>query len=175
MTEKKIGKIWINGKLVYYPDYLKEACKPPKRRKRKKKGDKNDKRFIHGMGSKKRGVTPTYWTWQKIKNYYMFKKRTTGIDRPFHPAWLEDKTGFLNFLQDMGEKPSRSHKLRLLVKNDGHIPGNCIWKECGKVSIICRVCGVEFVKWRSKRDLAKYCSNKCKRERNPFKKRPLPQ
>lgn len=174
MTELKIGKAWINGKLVYYPDYIRELKKGYKKRKKKRKEGEKDGRFIHGMGSKKKGPTPTYLTWQKIKSYYRVKKRTTGIETPFHPEWLEPKTGFLNFLRDMGEKPSKKHKLRLLVSANGHVPGNCIWIEGGKVSVICPVCNTEFVALKCKRGIKKYCSYKCKMEIDGFKKRLSP-
>lgn len=61
---------------------------------------------------------------KKGKSYHNYGGRGIKVcDR-----WLEKKTGFSNFLQDMGLKPSKKHSLdRFPDNNDDYKPSNCRW------------------------------------------------
>jgi hypothetical protein len=88
--------------------------------------------LVHGHGSDKKGLTPTYITWRSMRSrcyrpqcngYHLYGGRgITVCDR-----WLEPKgQGFVNFLADMGERPEGMTLDR--VDNDGNYePGNCQW------------------------------------------------
>lgn len=92
-----------------------------------------EKRFKHGhAGGKNRKMSPEYRTWHRMK------KRCLDADHPDFEyyggrgitvcdRWLEpDGQGFINFLEDMGERPEG---LTLERKNNelGYLPENCVW------------------------------------------------
>lgn len=73
-----------------------------------------------------------YNTWRNITSrcgnkkhpeYYLYGGR--GIimcDR-----WKEKGKGFMNFAEDMGEKPSNIHSIDRIDVNENYEPGNCRW------------------------------------------------
>jgi hypothetical protein len=85
----------------------------------------------HGYG--KRGEHPEYKTWGDIKyrcynpEYPEFEyyggRGIVVCDR-----WLDKQNGFLNFLEDMGKKPSAEHSIdRYPNVNGNYEPANCRW------------------------------------------------
>lgn len=92
---------------------------------------RNNHKKIHGEGSwGKRTVE--FNTWQRIK-YRCYNPKAKEYSRyggrgiRVCDRWL-GKDGFLNFLQDMGRRPSSNHSLDRYPSNDGdYEPTNCRW------------------------------------------------
>jgi hypothetical protein len=88
---------------------------------------KSSNALRHGHAPKT-GTTKTYNAWMSMLNrctnrsqdsYYLYGGRgITVCDR-----WLL----FDNFLQDMGEPPSREHSLDRMNSELGYFPANCRW------------------------------------------------
>lgn len=89
--------------------------------------DRNKANATHGMWG-----TPEYTAWAnmiqrcynpKCEKYPDYGGRgITVCDR-----WLCPVNGFLNFLADMGPKPSRKHSIERKEVNDNYCPENCCW------------------------------------------------
>lgn len=90
----------------------------------------SEKKTQHGhAGSKTRDYSPTYQSWQNMKqrclnpnhsNYHKYGGKGISVcDR-----WLE----FRNFLADMGERPSKDYCLSRIDHGEGYFPGNVIWE-----------------------------------------------
>lgn len=88
--------------------------------------------YRHEMGTK-HGMagTPTYSSWHSII------MRCTNPDHPafrnygargisFCKEWTGPR-GFVNFLRDMGERPSLAYECDRKNNNDGYYPSNCRW------------------------------------------------
>jgi hypothetical protein len=48
--------------------------------------------------------------------------------------WLDKKSGYQNFLEDMGRKPSKNHKLTRINRLEGFNGDNCEWVAGGSMS-----------------------------------------
>jgi hypothetical protein len=169
MAEIQLGKVWINGKLVYYPDYISDLKKKYKSKKIKKKNT-NDGRITHGMASSKKGIAPTYQAWQSIKNTNIRRKRLGKTMYHIHEAWLDEKNGFMNFLGDLGKKPSENHSLKRIARRNGYLPENCKWVEDVKIMAKCISCENLFQRWSNPKKEEKYCSQDCKRRKSSYGK-----
>lgn len=87
-----------------------------------------NKNLTHGH-AKTNNVSPEYRSWVQMisrcsnpnyPQYYYYGGRGIEVcDR-----W---KKSFINFLKDMGEKPSNDYSLERLDVNKGYSPDNCIW------------------------------------------------
>lgn len=83
----------------------------------------------HGATNRVRGATPEYRSWMGM-NSRCYLKTTKGYHRyggrgiTVCDRW---RYSFVNFLADMGTKPSPNHSIDR-VNNDGNYePGNCRW------------------------------------------------
>lgn len=56
------------------------------------------------------------------------KKEETYMDIEIDPHY-QGAQGFINFIDDMGPRPSPKHELQRLDKFRGYEPGNLIWRE----------------------------------------------
>lgn len=85
----------------------------------------------HGFGGYASGRKSEYFAWQNMKD------RCNNINNPRYKdyggrgikvceRWFLEN-GFINFITDMGMKPSKKHSIER-VNNDGNYePSNCIW------------------------------------------------
>lgn len=73
-----------------------------------------------------------YSTWKNMKerclnpnnkDYDNYGGRGISVDK----KWLEHHKGFLNFLSDMGERPSKEHTLDRKDNSIGYNKENCRW------------------------------------------------
>jgi hypothetical protein len=55
-------------------------------------------------------------------------KESTYMDIEIDPHY-SGPNGFVNFIDDMGPRPSPRHELQRLDKFEGYKPGNLIWRE----------------------------------------------
>lgn len=93
------------------------------------KGKKGLHLFKHGYSKSielKKGVSLTYNSWRGMKerctnvnhkNYELYKNRLDDS------RWLD----FINFLEDMGERPSKLHQLDRKDNSKGYCKDNCRW------------------------------------------------
>jgi hypothetical protein len=88
-------------------------------------------KYRHGHARPGR-LTPEYRSWRSLKNrcnnprgqdYRNYGGRGIGVDA----RWL-GKDGFLNFLHDMGRKPSPGHSIDRINNDLGYFKENCAWR-----------------------------------------------
>lgn len=97
------------------------------------KGSKTFMRKTHGQSnSKDYAGTAEYRAWAGMKSRCYNKKRGDyerygGRGIKVCERW-SGKNGFINFLSDMGRKPTQDHSLDRYPDNNGHYePSNCRW------------------------------------------------
>lgn len=83
--------------------------------------------YVHGAG--RRGAkTPEYNSWrglcQRCRNRRLKDYGGRGIT--VCERW-SGPNGFVNFLADVGPKPSPVHSIERLDNSRGYEPGNCVW------------------------------------------------
>lgn len=83
--------------------------------------------FRHGQSYK----TSEYVTWVNIKTRCYNKKVNDpdylGKGIKVCDRWLDKKNGFINFICDMGKKPTSSHSIERNNSNGNYEPNNCRW------------------------------------------------
>lgn len=89
-----------------------------------------------GCISKKHGKSkePTYNTWNLMvqrcynPNTERYPKYG-GLGIKVCADWLDDRTGYIQFLKDMGPKPSPNHTIERIDVFGDYCPDNCIWTD----------------------------------------------
>jgi hypothetical protein len=92
------------------------------------KGNANAKR--HGHTSPRRSLTYNSWRCMKERCHnpkHKWWDLYGGRGITICDRWLERKTGFANFLADMGERPSKGHTLHRVDNDSPYCPDNCTW------------------------------------------------
>lgn len=82
----------------------------------------------HGH-SKREDTTDTYGIWCKIKNRCFSPNNSAYKNYGGRGITMCDrwKDSFENFLEDMGERPSKNHSIDRVDNEKGYEPGNCKW------------------------------------------------
>jgi len=122
---------------------------------------------IHGMRK-----TVVYKRWQGIMTRCMNGNskdfaRYGGIGRGICKRWRS----FENFLEDMGEPPSREHTIERVDNNRGYEPGNCVWVLSHQQNrnrldnVVVEVNGVKLIAVDWDRKLGRYRGTTAKRIR----------
>lgn len=105
--------------------YSRESCGCVHRDRLVRQNTDNAK---HGMSN-----SAEYRVWKSIKQRCGNKRMRRYADYGGRgirvcDRWLEPETGFLNFLADMGERPSKGHSIDRCPDNNGdYCPDNCRW------------------------------------------------
>lgn len=85
-----------------------------------------------GVKSHNQARTPEYHAWLGLRDrclnpLHAGYKNYGGRGIKVHPSWLPAGAGFLQFLRDVGPRPTKQHSIHR-VDNDGdYAPGNCVW------------------------------------------------
>jgi len=87
--------------------------------------------YIKHLATKNRVKNPTYKTWDNMKTRCYNKSHNKwtwygGKGITICNRWLGSK-GYINFLADMGEKPSSKHSIDRINPKLGYKPNNCRW------------------------------------------------
>lgn len=169
---RSVVKCACGHEMLQRPSPSSKSCRPCYEKFRKRKF-----KIKHGLIN-----TPEYGCWRGAKGRCYNKKRKeypnyggrvnpgpiTVCDR-----WLDKENGFLNFLQDMGEKPEPKQLYSIDRRdNDGnYTPENCFWgtrsqqilnRRANKlVCKICLFCNDSFdTRWTKKVFCTSYCRSK---------------
>jgi|JI8StandDraft_1071087.scaffolds.fasta_scaffold05837_5 hypothetical protein len=162
---KKLSKKCKICSLKIASEFLKMRTKHGAR----KKSSKNNKRIS----------SSEYSTWKnmktrcnnyKNKDYYKYGGKGIKI----YEKWL-GKDGFINFLNDMGEKPlpKEIYSIDRINNNLGYFPENCKWSTTQEqtnnrniypITKQCLICQTEYTTHSDRLNTGKYCSKRCNKK-----------
>lgn len=123
-----------------------------------------DRAIAQSKTNTKHGLcnTAEYSSWEHIKarcydkknrNYHNYGARGIGVCE----SWANS---FLNFLSDMGCKPSQKHEIERINNNGDYEPGNCRWATRTDQMNNTRRC--RFVTWNGKTQTVMQWAKECK-------------
>lgn len=84
---------------------------------------------LKGHGYKHGGYdNPEYGCWKNMLSRTRTKNTSSYYYKmEVHEGWLAENNGFVNFLKDMGKRPSPKHSIDRIDGNKGYFPWNCRW------------------------------------------------
>lgn len=88
------------------------------------------------------GRCPEYAAWMRMKISVLSKSENIRLKHKAYDIagisicerWVDKKIGYQNFLEDMGRKPSKNHRLARINKLEGFNGENCAWVVGGSMN-----------------------------------------
>lgn len=89
---------------------------------------------------KKISEQPEYQIWSQMKGRCMNKNHKKyqyygGRGISVCDRWTEKGNGYINFIEDMGYRPTNKHSIERINVNGNYEPSNCIWIPISEQSV----------------------------------------